>query len=228
MEADASDGTSTRPAPLPVRFAQVFISPIRLFDGLGERPVWGAALVLGGVLVVAGIFAIPTDVWNEFVRAQLLETGQPIPEGVQLGGRLFRWFGVVGGVVFWFIWAFLLSGVVTFAFAFVLGDEVHYRQVLSAAAHCLLIPALGGLLVLPLRVMQRDPQLVLSVGTFLPFLEGYPAALLQSLDLFSLWAFGLLGVAVTRFDRRRSPAVAVTIVVGVFVGLMAVTAAFQR
>lgn len=215
------------PASLPVRVAQVFVSPTRLFDSLRERPLWLMPLLLGGLMVVASVLAIPTDVWADFFRAQMLEAGQPVPEGLEAGGNLFRIFGAIGGLVFWFVWAFLVSGVVTLAFAFVLGDDVRYGQVLSATSHSLLIVAAGGLLVLPLRIIRRDPQLVLSVGTFVPFFDGYPAAFLQSLDLFALWAFAVLGLAMTRFDQRRSIGVAMTLILGVFVVLMALLAIFQ-
>ena len=218
---------SPGPPSLPVRVVQVFSSPSRLFDRLRDRPVWFTTLLFGGLLVVVSVMALPADVWAEFFRAQMLEAGQPVPEGLEAGGKWFRIFGSIGGVLFWFVWAFLVSGIATVIFAFVLGDDVRYRQVLSATSHSLLIVALGGVVILPLRIAQRDPQLVLSVGTFLPFLDGYPAALLGSLDLFALWAFAVLGLAITRFDRKRSVGVAVTVLFAVFVGLMAVMALFQ-
>lgn len=226
-EPTSAPSTSSGPPSLPVRVAQVFFSPTQLFDRLRDRPLWFMTLMLGGILVVVSVVALPADVWAEFFRAQMLEAGQPVPEGLEAGGNLFRIFGAIGGVLFWFVWAFLVSGIATAIFAFVLGDDVRFRQVLSATSHSLLIVAIGGVLILPLRMAQRDPQLVLSVGTFLPFLEGYPAALLGSLDLFALWAFAVLGVAISRFDPKRSVGVAVTVLFGVFIGLMAVVAIFQ-
>jgi hypothetical protein len=143
------------------------------------------------------------------------------------GGNLFRIGGAVAAGIFWFIMAFITSGVATIIFSFVLGDEVGYRHMLSGTAHALLIAATGGLLTLPLKIAQRNPQLVLSVGTFVPGTDGYLAAFLNGLDLFSLWAYFLIGLAVSRFDRRRSVGSAATIMMGIFVALIAVFAVFQ-
>jgi hypothetical protein len=226
-EPPATESAVAGPPSLPARVVQVFVSPAQLFDRLAERPLWLMTLFLGGLMVVAGIVAVPADVWAEFFRAQMLEAGQPVPEGIEAGGNLFRIFGAIGGVIFWFVWAFAVAGIATVIFAFLLGDDVRFKQVLSATSHSLLIVAIGGLLILPLRIAQRDPQLVLSVGTFFPFLEGYPAAFLGSLDLFALWAFAVLGLAVSRFDSNRSPGVAITVLLGVFIALMSVLSIFQ-
>jgi hypothetical protein len=226
-EPAAVESTSPRPPSLPVRVIQVFVSPALLFDRLRDRPLWFTTLLLGGIMVVVGVIAVPVDVWAEFFRAQMLEAGQPVPQGLEAGGSVLRIFGALGGVIFWFVWTFLVAGIATVIFAFVLGDDVRYRQVLSATSHALLIVAVGGLLILPLRIVQRDPQLVLSVGAFLPFLDGYPAAFLGSLDLFALWGFAVLGLAIHRFDPKRSAGVAITVLLGIFMGLMSVLAIFQ-
>jgi hypothetical protein len=214
-------------AALPMRVVQLVFSPGRLFDALRERPVWFWTLALGSVLVVSGVLAIPTEIWGEMVRTQLLESGQPVPEGIESQGGLFRIGGAIAAGLFWFVVAFISAGVVTVIFGFVLGDEVRYRQVLSAVSHTALVAALGSLLVLPLRIAQRDPQLTLSLGTFLPGLEGYAGALLRGLDLFGIWSYLLLALAITRFDRRRGFGVAAGVLLTMFVGLIAVFAIFQ-
>ncbi len=212
---------------LPMRWVQVFVAPSALFDRLKERPAWFWAAVLGGVMVLIGVFAIPTEIWEEFFRAQLLATGQEVPPELSGSGTVMRIFGAIGGTVFWFVWVFGISAVVAGIFAFVLGDEVGYRLVLAGASHALLIAATGSLLTLPLKIAQRDPQLTLSVGTFIPIEDGYLAAFLGSLDLFSIWAFVVLGIAMSRFDRRRSVGSAVAILMVLFVGLMSVLSIFQ-
>lgn len=225
-----SDGPVSAGPPLPafpVRLFQVFVSPARLFDALRERPVWFMALLMGALTVAAGVALIPADVWTEMVRAQLLEAGQPVPPELSTTGNIYRIGGAIGGAVFWALTAFLFSGILTVVFAFVLGDRVSYPQLLAAYTHATFIAALGSLLITPLRVIQRDPQLTLSLGVFFPGLEGYAGAFLQGLDLFSLWGYFLVGLAVTRFDPRRTLGVAATITVGFFVALVAVFAIFQ-
>lgn len=212
---------------LPVRVGQVFFAPGALFDRLKDRPAWFGALALGAVLAVVAVVAIPPEIWSEMVRAQLLESGQPVPEQLTIQGNLFRIGGAVATGIVWFVMAFVSAGIATFVFAFVLGDEVSYRQVLSGLSHAFLVTAVGGLLVLPLRIARRDPQLTLSVGTFLPGVDGYVGALLGGLDLFSLWAYALAGIAISRFDRRRSAGAATTVFLAFFLGLVALFAIFQ-
>ncbi|MBT8335574.1 MAG: YIP1 family protein [Gemmatimonadetes bacterium] len=212
---------------LPVRVGQLVFSPTRLFDALRERPVWFWTLALGAILVVSGVLAIPTEVWGEMMRAQLLEAGQPVPEGIENQGGLFRVGGAIAAGVFWFVVAFVSAGLITGIFAFLLGDEVGYRQVLSVVSHTSLIGALGSLIVLPLRILQRDPQLTLSVGTFLPGLDGYAGAFFRGLDLFGIWSYLLLALALTRLDPRRGFGVAAAVLMTMFVGVVAVFAIFQ-
>jgi hypothetical protein len=111
---------------------------------------------------------------------------------------------VISGVVGWFIWAFILAGIVTFVFSFLFGDEGRYSQYLSVVSHALFIGAVGAVLLLPLRIAQGDPSLTLNVGTFLPFLEeGYAFRVLKLLDLFGLWGYAVMAVGVTKIDHRR-------------------------
>ncbi len=99
----------------------------------------------------------------------------------------------------------LMAGIVALLFLFVLGDQGTYRQHLAVVAHSFLIPALGTAALLPLRILARDPQLRLSVGTFLPFLEdGWIATGLGWLDLFALWAWVLVGLGASKLDPERS------------------------
>lgn len=227
-DADLQETPSDGGVPaLPVRLVQVVVSPVKLFDRLKDRPVWFWAMLLGGVVAALGAFAVPADIWSEMVRAQLLEAGREIPDGLASAGDIYRIGAMVAGPIFWFVTALVFCGILTGIFAFVLGDSVGYRQMLSAYGHAMIIPALGSLLVVPLRIAQRNPQLMLSVGTFAPGLEGWLGAFLGGLDLFSLWAYLLVGLAVSRFDRRRSPAVSCTITVGLLVAFVAVVAIFQ-
>ena len=82
--------------------------------------------------------------------------------------------GMIGGLVFWFVYAFLMAGILATIFAFVLGDEGRYVQYLAVMSHAWIIPAAIGLLLVPLRISEQNPQLTLNLGTFFYFLpEGY-------------------------------------------------------
>lgn len=192
------------PPSLPLRVVQVFVSPGRLFAALREDPKWLGALLFGALLVVLSTLLIPGDVWNEMFRRQMLQSGRQMPEGIDFGA-IQRVAAVIGGAVFWFVWAFVIAGVTAVIFSFILGDEGRYRQYLSVTAHALLIPALGGLATVPLRIARRDPQLSLNLGLFVPGVEGtYLGSFLTTLDLFLLWGYVVIALGVHQIDRNRS------------------------
>ena len=208
--------TSTPPdPPFLQRVVKVFFSPGELFLWLRKKPVWGMALVLGGLLLGLSLALIPSDVWVEFSRAQMAARGQDVPGGFGGSGTLFRIFSIVGGLAGWFIWAFILAGILTFGFAFVLGDEGRYAQYLSVVAHALLISAVGAVVTAPLKIAQADPTLTLNLGTFLPLLEdGFLFRFLRLLDLFALWGYGVMAVGVTKIDPRRGLGSAMAVLYG--------------
>ena len=207
MEASAPPSSMS----LPVRLLKVFFSPGELFESLKAKPVWGAALVVGGVLAGLAVILIPADIWVQAMRAQAAERGSELPPFMESASAAFRLATAAGGLVFWFVWAFLLAGILTFVFAFLLGDEGKYVQYLSIVGHALFISALGALLLLPLRIAQEDPSLTLSLGTFLPVLqEGYAFRVLKLLDLFGLWSYAVMAVGVTKIHARRGIASALS------------------
>ena len=199
------DSTPASFPSLPKRLFQVFVSPGELFSALRERPVWFGALAVGGLLAVLSVFLIPADLWVEMSRNQLIEQGREIPAGFEASGPIIRIFSIVGGGVGYFIMAFVLAGVVTLVFSFLLGDEGRYAQYLAVVAHASAISALGALLLVPLKLSQGDPTVTLNLSSFAFFLEeGYPFRVLKMLDLFGLWAFAVMAVGVTKVNPRRS------------------------
>jgi hypothetical protein len=183
---------------------QVFFAPGDLFESLRDRPTWFGVLALGAVLVMASTLLIPQDLWVAAAREQLIRQGQDVPPGLAATGAFMRIAALVGGGISWFIWAFLLAGIATVVFSFVLGDQGRYVQYLSVVSHGLFIGALGALLTVPLKIAQQDPSLTLNLGTFAFFLEdGYAFRVLKLLELFALWGYGVMAVGVTKLDPRR-------------------------
>ena len=66
---------------LPQRILQVFFSPGELFAALKGNPVWFGVLLVGGIIAAASVAFIPTDVWVEMTRTQMLEAGREMPPG---------------------------------------------------------------------------------------------------------------------------------------------------
>jgi len=189
---------------LPARLLNVFFSPGEVFESLRETPSWFGALLVGAVLIALSISMIPSELWIQSMRENAATQGAELPSFFESAGPIFRLASAISGVVFVFLWAFLLAGIVTFVFTFLFGDEGKYGQYLSVVSHALLISAVGGLLLLPLRIIQEDPQLTLNLGTFFFFLEeGYAFRVLKLLDLFGLWGYAVMAVGVTKVDPRR-------------------------
>lgn len=213
MEDAAASMASDPVTPhLPKRVLDVILAPGRLSEALRDDPRWAGALVLGAGLVLISTWLLPAEVWESFTREQLASQGREMPEGFDFGA-VQRVVGMVAGVVGWLVFGFVVAGLVTFVFAFVLGDEGGYRQYLAVVAHAFLIPALGTLLVTPLKIVQADPSLTLNLSLFAVGLDadGYPMGVLRMLDLFQLWSWVVIAVGVHAIDGRRSVGAAATI-----------------
>ncbi len=210
------------------RFVQVFVSPGALFDRLVERPVWGGAMVLGAGLVLVGVILLPPELYLAELRRSFLERGQPVPSAMESNVGLIRFGGAAAAFLSFSVIVAALAGLVTFVFAFILGDEGTYRQYLAVTVHAQLIAATSGIVVLPLKIMAGDLQLLLSVGTFAFFLEdGYVVRFLSLLDLFSLWAWLLVGLGAARIGGREAWVPAAVGMLVIPVGIAAIIAIFN-
>ncbi|NJD18408.1 MAG: hypothetical protein FIA95_03895 [Gemmatimonadetes bacterium] len=216
METEEKE-SGPRLRPFPARVLQTFFDPAGLTDALAQRPVWGAAVALGAVLVVGQTLLIPGEVWDAMMRETMLRQGRPLPEGFTMGGGLMRISTLVFGTLGYLLVTFLLAGIITVVFAFVMGDEGKYRQYLSVMGHAWLIPGLLGLLLLPLKISQQNPQLTLNLGTFLFFLEeGYLSRVAKMLDLAQAWSWLVVARGAHAIHPRRSFASATVVVMVVF------------
>lgn len=225
---ERTEQTEEEPLPgLASRYLNVFVSPGALFDRLRERPVWAGAALLGAVFALAAGALIPVDITMAALREQMMAQGRSMPPGLEAGAKFMRIGLGVFGFIFWFVMVAFFAGIVTFVFAFVMGHEGRYRQYLAVVAHTQLIAATGALLIVPLRISTRDPELVLSVGTFLPFLgDGYLLRWMSLLDLFGLWGWVLVGLGAATVGRKGSWVSAAIIMLTIPVGMSALIAIF--
>lgn len=223
------EATDPEAPPLPPfwkRAVDTVFSPGVMAEAVAARPAWFMALLVGASLVALQTFLVPAEIWEAQFRQNMLNQQQQMPEGFAMSGDLLRISGTIGGVLVWFVFSFLMAGVVTLIFAFFLGDEGRYTQYLSVMAHAWLIPAIAGLMLVPLRIAQGNPQLTLNLATFFYFLEpGYWKGVLTFLDLSQLWAWAVIAQGVHAIDRRRSFGSALTILL---VLLLLMALAFGR
>lgn len=219
-----------KPVPFIRRVVDTFVAPGQLGEALRDHPAWAAALLVCTALVVLQSALLPSDVWQAMARETILQRGIKLPEGfsvASLGSRM-HWGAVVGGMIVYPIMALLAAGLVALLFAFILGDEGSYKQYFALVSHAQIIPTFFGLLTVPLKILEMDPKVTLSFGTFFYFLpEGYWHRVLDLLDLTQLWALLVVAVGLHAFDAKRSVksaaltliglSVAVAMVFGIFV-----------
>ena len=185
-------------------------------------------MVLGAGLILAGAALLPSELYLDVLRQRFLEQGQPVPRGMEDNVSLIRFSGAAAAFIGWFVIMAAFAGLVTFVFAFILGDQGTYRQYLAVVVHAQLIAATSGLVVLPLKIIAGDLQLLLSVGTFAFFLEdGYLFRFLSLLDLFGLWGWAVVGLGVARIGRREAWVSAAVGLLVIPVGIAAVIAIFN-
>jgi hypothetical protein len=102
--------------------------------------------------------------------------------------------------------AFAIAGLLLLVFTKLGGGRGTFRQYLAVACHALLIPAVGSLVALGLRISTGDFTAQPSIARLLGFVSPSVAgnAFLDSLNVFSLWMLVVLGVAVAALDGRPS------------------------
>lgn len=189
---------------LPTRLTKVFFSPGEVFEYTAKNPVWFGALAVGAVVIALSMLLIPGEIWVQGMREQAAQQGGEVPDFMTSAGPVFRLISALSGVIGTFLMTFIVAGVVTLFFAFLMGDDGRYKQYLAVQSHALIIGAVGSLLLVPLRIIQEDPSLTLNIGTFLPFLEeGYAFRVLKLIDLFGIWGSIVAAVGITKIDPRR-------------------------
>lgn len=204
VEDRERDGPPDLPA-LPMRLLWVFVSPGRLNERLAENPKWLGALVVATVLVGLSMALIPPELFMEAQRQAMLERGGEMPEVSANAANVMRFvipaFTVLSTVVF----TFVIAGLYTLVFAFILGDEGRYKQYLAVLTHSWFIAALFGLLVTPLRVSTGNPQFTVNLASFLLFLpDGYLLNVFRALDLSQIWSTLVFAQGAHAIDNRRS------------------------
>lgn len=211
---------------LAVRVVHLFVAPARLFDRLRERPAWLGALALSLGLGLLAIWLLPVELMQDFFRAQLPAEAPPevLERQVAMQTSL-RWINPVVGVV---LGSLITAGVLLFVFNPILGGSARYRQLFAATTHAMIIPAVGGVLTVPLQRATESFQTMMSLHLLAPDLDaGFLLFFLQGMNLFGLWAAVVLGVGMGRIYDDVSERTGVVTVLGLFVLLVAAGAGMR-
>jgi hypothetical protein len=209
MEMTADGGSVPS---LPRRLIDTVFSPGKMAEAVAREPKWLGALLVSMVLVGLSSSFIPPELMADMQRRAALSRGVTPPPINEQTLQLIRYFSIAGGALFMAIISFVMAGLYTLIFAFVLGDEGRYKQYLAVFAHAIVISSVLSLALVPLRIQTGDPQFTLNVGSFLPFLEpGYVRNVFRFMDLTQLWATAVVAMGAHAIDRRRSFGSALTI-----------------
>jgi hypothetical protein len=202
--AQATAIAAERTPPLARRLLDAFVSPGKMGRDVARDPRWLGALLVVLALVALSTALIPPEMFAEVQRRAALARGVTPPPMTDQMMRMIRIFSVIGGPLSVALITFVFSGLYTFVFAFVLGDQGRYRQYLALTAHAAIVPAALSLVLVPLRIRTGDPQFGLNLAAFLFFLEpGYLLNVFRMLDLTQLWATAVTAWGVHAIDRRR-------------------------
>jgi hypothetical protein len=203
MSSDAPSEVRVTPA-LPRRLFDTFFNPGKMVEAVARDPRWLGALLVAMALVSLSTSLIPPEMMAEVQRRAALARGVTPPPMTERTLEFIRIFSVIAAPLAVAIISFVMAGLYTFIFGFILGDEGRYRQYLAVTVHSAFIPALLSLPLVPLRIQTGDPQFTLSLGSFLFFLEpGYVLSVFRFLDLTQLWATAVSALGFHEIDRRR-------------------------
>ena len=210
------------------RFVDTFFSPSKMNAYLAAEPRWVVALVVSVALMGLQVALIPSEVWESLIREQsLAQGGTPLP----MPDWVTDWMGILAAVGAAMTTAIVIpigAGFLTVIFAFVLGDEGSYRQYLAVTAHSFFIPALVGLLIIPLKIATQDPQLTLNLGSFFFFLpSGYWLGVLTAMDLTQIWSSLVIAQGTHCIDKRRSFRSAVVILLSLMLAMALIVGRFM-
>ena len=210
------------------RFVDTFFSPSKMNAYLAAEPRWVVALVVSVALMGLQVALIPSEVWESLIREQsLAQGGTPLP----MPDWVTDWMGILAAVGAAMTTAIAIpigAGFLTVIFAFVLGDEGSYRQYLAVTAHSFFIPALVGLLIIPLKIATQDPQLTLNLGSFFFFLpSGYWLGGLTAMDLTQIWSSLVIAQGAHCIDRSRSFRSAVVILLSLMLAMALIVGRFM-
>jgi len=215
-------------SPFYRRLVDLFFSPGKLGDDLAANPVWAAALILATVLIVASMALIPPEVFAEMQREAILRSGREVPAMPDSMIEIMRWVTPIAAGLSVFVFTFVFAGIYAVIFAFIMGDEGKYRQYLSVTAHAMIIPALAGLIITPLRISSGDPQLTFNLASFMFFLsDGYLLNFFKAMDLTSIWSGLVIAMGAHSIDNRRSFASAAMVPIGLMVVFGLIAARFM-
>ncbi|HVE65816.1 MAG TPA: Yip1 family protein [Thermoanaerobaculia bacterium] len=208
------------------RVAGIFFAPARTFASIARKPGWVAPLLIATVLsVLATVVLLPRMDFEASLREGLAARDEAVSEEqierMVEGQKRFAPLVYVWGVLAPTVITLLLAGVFWLSFK-AFGWDHSYKQSLGVTSHAYLPNCLAAILlaVFAMRLESFNPadlgDLVRSNPAFLVDRRASPVlhSLLQSFDVFSLWALALLVIGYSiaaKVSRGKAAAIIVSL-----------------
>ncbi|MEX2581748.1 MAG: hypothetical protein WD766_00610 [Gemmatimonadota bacterium] len=206
------------------RLRDTYLAPSRLALALRDRGPWLDVLLVSTVVALVSVALMPDEVFTASMQEPVSRRGDPVqitssPESVARWGR---GMGVLATIATHPLLAFTLAGILTLLFTILGNGHTGFREYLSLAAHGMLIPALGTLIAVAVRLGTGATSGSLSVTAFFDPAEAQNlfTATLFSIDPFIIWMMAAVAVGVHALEPRHSRAAAAAVLVGGYIVLV--------
>ncbi|MEO8347947.1 MAG: Yip1 family protein [Acidobacteriota bacterium] len=224
------------------RVVGVFIAPARTFESIARKPGWVLPLLIATVLsIVATAVLLPRMDFEASLREQLTARDEAVSEErverILEAQKRFSGLVYVLGALAPTVITLLLAGVFWLSFK-AFGWDHTFKQSLGVTSHAYLPNCLAAILliVFAMRLDRFNPadlgDLVRSSPAFLVDRRASPVlhSLLQSLDVFSIWALVLLVIGysiVAKVSRAKAASIVVSLWALYVLGKAGFTAIFS-
>lgn len=211
--------------PLPRRIVQAFTAPRALARSFLQGPVpWAGPLLISIGVSMLVAWAAPDEAFRESLQNPVDRLGRPVTITSDLQtaaryGRMLRMFAAVPGQA---LGALAGAGLLTLLFRTLFGGSARFGQYLGVTTHAMLVTALGSLLAVLLALLQGGEPAGVTLAALLPGVEGLAGRILAGIDLFTLYALAVAGIAVSVIEPRVRAAPATALLVGLYVAVAVV------
>lgn len=206
------------------RVIATFVSPSALFASFRHHAPWLGPLLISIAVGILVIVLLPDETFTVGMEHAVTRRGAPV-EIISDTATIATWERIrlaFGVVVTQPVIAGVIAGLLTLIFSTLLRGEARFLHYLAVTTHGFLISALGALVVLPLQLTRDDPELRLSPTLLIPGIAeaGIAGRFLDGINLFSVWMLVVMALGVAAVNRRRSAALPLTIVLGLYLALV--------
>lgn len=211
-------------SPFRSRVRNTFLAPSALAQQLRQSAPWMDALLLSTAVALLSVALMPDEVFVESMQDPVSRRGEPVqitssPEAVARWGR---GMGMLATLATHPLIAFTLAGVLTLLFSVLGRGRASYQEYLALSAHGLLIPALGTLVAIAIRLVTGAATGSLGVTAFFDpgDAPNLLVATLLATDPFIIWMMAAVAIGAHALEPRHPRAGTALLLIGGYLVLV--------